>query len=299
MDGSDHFSPSMLRLLLFVAQTGNLTEAARACGVSQPAASKAIAKAEAQSGLALLRRDRRPLSLTAEGRILTDYAQRQSDMARAVHHVLEESRVRGRGVVRIASFGPSASTRILPGLVAAATRRHPMLSVEISESPDQLSLQALRDGLVDFAIAVEDDAADLEMIVLARDQMVALVPSGDPLAQVATVDAATLSRRDFILTKGGSEPLVRAWFARTGHEPNVRHGIQQITSILAMVRAGMGVSMIAEMAVPETHAGVAVVPLTPEQPRTICLARRQGSFASHAAKLLWGVAVERAQRHER
>lgn len=299
MDGSDHFSPSMLRLLLFVAQTGNLTEAARACGVSQPAASKAIAKAEAQSGLALLRRDRRPLSLTAEGRILTDYAQRQSDMARAVHHVLEESRVRGRGVVRIASFGPSASTRILPGLVAAATRRHPMLSVEISESADQLSLQALRDGLVDFAIAVEDDAADLEMIVLARDQMVALVPSGDPLAQVATVDAATLSRRDFILTKGGSEPLVRAWFARTGHEPNVRHGIQQITSILAMVRTGMGVSMIAEMAVPETHAGVAIVRLTPEQPRTICLARRQGSFASHAAKLLWGVAVERAQRHER
>jgi DNA-binding transcriptional LysR family regulator len=299
MDESDHFSPSMLRLLLFIAQTGNLTEAARACGVSQPAASKAIARAETQSGLALLRRDRRPLSLTAEGRILAEYAQRQLDMARAVKHVLEESRVRGRGVVRIASFGPSASTRILPGLVAAATRRHPMLNVEISESADQLSLLALRDGLADFAISVEDDAPDLEMIVLERDKLVTLVPSGDPLAQCVAVDAATLSRRDFILTKGGSEPLVRAWFARTRHEPSVRHSIQQITSILAMVRAGMGVSMIAEMAVPETHAGVAVVPLMPEQPRAICLARRQGSFASHAAQLLWSVAAERAQRHER
>lgn len=298
MDQSDPFSPSTLRLLLLVAQTGNLTEAARACGVSQPAASKAIARAEAQSGLALMRRDRRPLSLTAEGRILADHAQRQADMARALNQLLEESRGRGRGVVRIASFGPSASTHILPGLVAAVTRRHPMLSVEISESADQLSLLALRDGLADFAIAVQNDAPDLEMIVLARDQLVALVPLGDPLAQPGAVDAATLSQRDFILTKGGSEPLVRAWFARSGHEPSVRHRIQQITSILAMVRAGMGVSMIAEMAVPETHAGVAVVPLTPEQPRTICLARRQGSFAFHAAKLLWSVASERAKSHE-
>lgn len=294
LDGSDYFSPSTLRLLVLVAQTGNLTEAARVCGISQPAASKAIARAEVQSGLALVRRDRRPLSLTAEGRILADYAQRQEGMALAARRALEESRVQGRGTVRIASFGASASTHILPGLVAAVTRRRPMLRVEISESADQLSLQALRDGLADFAIAVQHDAPDLEMIPLARDRLVALVRLDDPLAQAGTADAATLSQRDFILTKGGSEPLVRAWFARTGHEPSVRHCIQQITSILAMVRAGMGVSMVAEMAVPETHAGVAVIPLTPEQPRVICLVRRQGSFASHAAELLWRAALDRS-----
>ena len=100
--------------------------------------------------------------------------------------------------------------------------------------------------------------------------------------------------REGATAKGGSEPLVRAWFARTGHEPSVRHNIQQITSILAMVRTGMGVSVIAEMAVPDTHAGVAVIPLTPEQPRVICLARRHGSFASHAAELLWNTAIVRS-----
>ncbi|MCY1230286.1 Hca operon transcriptional activator HcaR [compost metagenome] len=295
LEGSDYFSPSTMRLLLLVAQTGNLTEAARVCGISQPAASKAIARAEAQSGIALVRRDRRPLSLTAEGLILADYAQRQGDLALAARRAIEESRVQGRGLVRIASFGASASTHILPGLVAAVTRRRPLLRVEISESADQISLQALRDGLADFAIAVQSDAPDLEMISLARDRLVALVRLGDPLALAGKVDAATLSQREFILTKGGSEPLVRAWFARTGHEPSVRHNIQQITSILAMVRAGMGVSVIAEMAVPDTHAGVAVVPLAPEQPRVICLARRQGSFASHAAELLWNTAADRSK----
>lgn len=289
------FPPTVLRLLLQIVHTGNLTEAARACGISQPAASKALARAETQSGLALVRRDRRPLSLTVEGQILADHAHRQEQMTQAVCRALEESRAQGRGTVRIASFGASASTHILPGLVAAVNRRRPLLRVEISESADQPSLQALRDGLTDFAIAVQDDAPDLEMIPLARDRLVALVRQDDPLARAGKVDAATLSQRDFILTKGGSEPLVRTWFARTGHEPSVRHNIQQITSILAMVRSGMGVSVIAEMAVPETHAGVAVIPLAPEQPRVICLARRQRSFASHAAELLWKAASDKAR----
>jgi DNA-binding transcriptional LysR family regulator len=293
--GFGEFAPSMLRLLRRVAETGNLTEAARACGISQPAASKAIARAEAQSGLTLVRRDRRPLCLTAEGRILADYAQRQDDLARAVCRALEESRAHGRGLARIASFGASASTHILPGLVAAATRRRPALQVEISEDAAQPPLQALRDGAVDFAIAVETDAPDLEMVPLASDRLVALVRRDDPLAGRPIVDAAMLSRCDFIMTKGGSEALVRAWFALTGHEPSVRHSIQQITAILAMVRAGMGVSVIAEMAVPESHATVAVLPLEPAQPRVICLARRQGSFASHGAEIFWQVALERSR----
>ena len=136
-DGAHDLPYAALRLLRQIGQTGNLTEAARACGISQPAASKAIARAEAQIGLALVRRDRRPLCLTAEGRVLADYAQRQEDMARTVRRALEESRVLGRGLVRIASFGASASTRILPGLVAAVTRRRPMLRVAISENPAQ------------------------------------------------------------------------------------------------------------------------------------------------------------------
>lgn len=285
---------TVLRLLRRIGETGNLTEAARACGISQPAASKAIARLEAQAGLAMVRRDRRPLCLTAEGRILAAFGQRQEDLARAAEHALAESRFQGRGLVRIASFGPSASTHILPGLIAAATRRHPALRAELAEEPDQQALQALRDGAVDFAMTVETDAPDLETVPLARDRLVALVRQGDPLAVRAEVDAATLAQCDFILTKGGSEPLVRAWFAQTGYAPRVRHSIQQITSILAMVRAGMGVSVIAQMAVPESHQGVSLLALAPEQPRIICLARRVGSFASHAAELLWHHASVRA-----
>lgn len=292
-DPLEGLPPLSLRLLPLLQRTGNLSEAARLLEVSQPAASKALAKAEAACALALVSRGRRPIALTAEGRILAEHAERQEELARLTARRLEECRAQGSGLVRIASFGASASTHILPELVAAVARRHPALLIEISESADQPSLQALRDGLVDFAMAVENTDADLEMVALKRDRLVALIRADDPLARRATLDARTLAALPFIMTKGGSEPLVRAWFARGGAEPSIRHSIQQITSILALVRAAMGVSIIAETAVPETHGGVAVVPLAPGFPRTICLARRTGGFPSHAAEIVWRMANER------
>lgn len=290
----ERIPPLALRLLPLLEQLGNFSEAARALNVSQPAASKAIARAEEVCGLALVVRGRRPAALTAEGRILAEHAVRQDELAQHTARRLQESRAHGSGIVRISSFGASASTHILPGLVAAVARRRAAVLVEITERTDEPALQSLRDGLVDFAIVVENDEPDLELMPLARDRLVALIRAKDPLAQRATLDAKTLAAPPFVLSKGGSEPLIRAWFARSGHEPSIRHAIQQITSILAMVRAGMGVAIIAEMAVPETHAGVAVVPLSPGFPRTICLARRVGGFASHAAEIVWHTAAERA-----
>ncbi|KIZ47871.1 MULTISPECIES: LysR family transcriptional regulator [Rhodopseudomonas] len=283
-----------LRLLPLLERYGNFSEAARALEVSQPAASKAIARAEALCGVALVVRGRRPVVLSAEGRILAEHALRQDELAQQTARRLHDSRAHGSGLVRIASFGASASTHILPGLVAAIARRRAALLIEILERTDQPALQALRDGLVDFSIVNDNDDPDLELMPLARDRLVALIRAKDPLAQRATLDAKALSSPPFILSMGGSEPLIRAWFARGGHEPSIQHSIQQITSILAMVRAGMGVAIIAEMAVPETHAGVVTVPLAPGFPRTICLARRIGGFASHAAEIVWDTAAERA-----
>ncbi|MFG1377490.1 LysR family transcriptional regulator [Xanthobacter autotrophicus] len=283
-----------LRLLPLVERLGNLTEAARALDVSQPAASKAIVRAEEICGLALVMRGRRPMALTAEGRILAEHAERQDELARLTARRLDDCRAQGDGLVRIASFGASASTHILPQLVAAVGRRFSRLQIEITENTDQPTLQALHDGRVDFATIVETEDPDLDLLPLKQDHLMALVRTGDPLARRRTLDAPTLAAAPFIMTKGGSEPLVRAWFTRGGHEPMIRHSIQQITSILALVRAGMGVSIIAETAVPETHAGVTVTPLEPSFPRTLCLARRAGSFASHAAEIVWRMAAERA-----
>ncbi|PZQ48135.1 MAG: LysR family transcriptional regulator [Rhodovulum sulfidophilum] len=289
----DRIPTSLWRLLPRIARAGSLSLAARASGISQPAATKLILRAEEICGVALLRRDRRPLELTAEGLLLLDFAERRNALAAQAQDRLREGRGAGRGLARIASFGASASTHLLPGLVDHVARRWPGLRVEITEDTDRPALRALSDGLVDFATTLDHEDWTLELIPMAHDRLIALVRADDALAGRDRLDAASLADRPFILTRGGSEPLLREWFARQGLEPRVSHRIQQITSILAMVRAGMGVSVIAEMAVPETHDGVVAVPLSPGFPRTICLARRAGSFGSLAAERVWRL----AERH--
>lgn len=287
MDISFQIPDLAWRLLIGLRDHGNMTLAARQLGVSQPAATKALQKAEQILGVPLLRRDTRPLQLTEEGQTLADYALQRRHLDEVMLRRLETVRRTGVGLVRIASVGPSSSTRILPRLLAQIARHLPDIEIEIAELRDYEALEALDSGTADFATLLGADAARLESLPLAEDRLVALLPEAHPLALKHSVSVTDLAGQAFIMTKGGSEPLIRDWFRTAQQSPDVRHSVLQLTSILALVRAGLGVSMIAEMAVPESHPGIRVVALAPEQPRAIYLCRRPGSFASHAADRSW------------
>ena len=185
-------------------------------------------------------------------------------------------------------FAPHAfSTRILPPLVKRLRKRFPEIEIEIVELTDEDTRRALKDGFVDFATLAGWEDLELEYIPLAEDRLVGLLPERHPMAKMTSVTPQDLAEEEFIMTKGGSEPLVRDWFRSKSAEPNVRHTALQLTSILAMVRAGFGLSVVAEMAVPESHPQVSIVPLEPVQVREIYLCARKGSFSSHAAKQVW------------
>ncbi|WP_343565333.1 LysR family transcriptional regulator [Kiloniella sp. b19] len=280
--------PALVPQLLHALKLhGNMSLAAQKLGVSQPAASKALQRAEKLLGLELIRRDHRPLRLTAEGEILADYAERLSNLNSLLAKRLERARKLDGGLIRIASFGASSSTKILPRMLARIARHYPGVQIEMLEMPDPEALESLQDGRVDFAVFIDPGLEELETLPLAQDRLVALIPEGHALSENFFVTTSELAKQAFIMTKGGSEPLIRKWFDRSDDEPDVRHTAVQLTSILAMVKAGLGVSVIAEMAVPENHPGVRIMPLSPEQPRPVCIARQHGSFASRAAEKIW------------
>ena len=280
--------PSLVpKLLLQLLALGSITDAALVLGVSQPAASKALRRAEDVLGFALVRRDSRPLLLTEEGRLIAEFAKKQELQGGVLLRQLRLIQKDGAGQVKVASFGASASTHILPSLIHAISQHLPQVKIEISEFTDEGALLALREGRVDFAIAVEREYLDLDIIPVFTDRMVALVHEDDPLSQLPVLSAVDIEDRDFILSKGGSEALIREWFKLSKSRLKEKHTIVQLTSILALIRAGLGVSIVAELAVPESHPSVNVIPLAPEYPRNICVAKRSGCFSSNAARLTW------------
>lgn len=278
---------AMARALALIEETGSVSEAARVLGITQPAVSKGIAQLEKRFAVALLVRGARPLLLTEEGQALAAYA-RQADLLqdRALGHLQDMRRDRA-GSVRLGSFGSSASFHILPRLLGAFGRRYPAIGVEILEFPDEELQAVLRDGGVDAAILSDPDKDDLDILPLVSDELVALVPDSHRLAGRPALRAEDLCADPFILTKGGSAPLVEKWFATAGHAPRVAHTILQVNSILALVRAGLGVSIIARLALPPQPDDVKVLPLLPVAPRSIVLARLNRTHRSRAVQSFW------------
>ncbi|MEM9632721.1 MAG: LysR family transcriptional regulator [Pseudomonadota bacterium] len=278
---------TIARALQLIQETGSVSEAARSLDVSQPAVSKGISQLEKRFGTPLLQRGSRPLDLTEEGQVIADYAQRAGLLQKQVLQNLNESASNRVGTVRLGSFGSSASFQILPKTLAAFARRYPGISVEILEFPDGELRQMLEDGIVDMAVMTVPQEDGLEVVPVATDKLVAILEIGHPLAEKLSVSAAELAEYPFILTKGGSGPMVAGWFAAEGETPKTVHTILQINSILALVEAGLGVSVIAELALPESAGNYHVLPLQPEAPRSIGFVRKEKTARSAAVERFW------------
>jgi DNA-binding transcriptional LysR family regulator len=278
---------TIARALNLIEETGSLSEAARMLSVTQPAISKGIAQLEKRLGTPLVRRGSRPLDLTEEGKALAQYAV-QADLLRdRALKELSDAKSSRSGTVRLGSFGSSASFHILPRMLAAFARRFPGISVEVTEYPDVELRQVLEDGLVDLAVMTVPTEENLETLPIATDKLVALVSADHPLADRKSVLAADMAQYPFIMTKGGSGPLVEKWFASAGQEPKVVHTILQVNSIVALVKAGLGVSIIAELALPKPSHDCRILQLGPKAPRSIGFVRTERTARSRAVERFW------------
>ena len=278
---------SVARALNLIRSLGSVSEAARDLGVSQPAISKSIAQLEKSLGTPLLRRGCRLLGLTEEGAVVADYAQRADLLQNQVLTRLDDARSNRTGTGRLGSFGSSASFQILPRALSDFARAYPAIRLEILEFPDAELEQALEDGIVDLAIMSAPDRDVFEIASVTSDRLVGLASERHPLASHEPVTPDEMAGYPFILTKGGSAPLVERWFAAAGTAPRVAHTILQVNSILALVEADLGVSIIAEMALPKRQGQYRVLTLSPDAPRSFGFVRKSETARSFAAEQFW------------
>lgn len=130
--------------------------------------------------------------------------------------------------------------------------------------------------------------------------LVALVPKDHPLARRRAVALAELCDSPFIMTEAGCAALIEPLFTSAGLAPQVRYRIAQVITILGMVERGDGVSIVAELALPdrltETYGGLVKLPLKPAARRRVGLAVRDLRQATPAAKAFLQVARDVASR---
>jgi DNA-binding transcriptional LysR family regulator len=260
-----------LRAFHAVAERRSFSEAALALGYAQSVVSHHVAALEQEFGLTLVDRARRPVGLTEAGERLREHA------AIVLGHVAtaeEELRALAgllAGTVRVGAF-LSACTSFVPPALGRFQAAHPDVEIRLEQLEPAPALRRLRAGELDIAIvwAVPDepdlsDEDGFERRFLADDPYRIVLPPQHRLARRRQVDLADLARERFIGPPVEVAPGYRAMIDRlcgeAGFTPDLRYIVRDVTVGRAIVAAGLGVTLITDLAVDEPRPDVAVRPV--------------------------------------
>lgn len=274
---------TQLEIFSQVAELRGFTLAAHQLGISQSAVSHAMKLLEQELGVELLRRHQSQVELSDIGEQLLLRARAMLGLANTMRQEAADARGMKRGTLRIGSFGPTSSIKLLPNILRHYRQAHPGIEVHVDEGPDRQVVQWLEERRIDIGFVVLPEER-FDTFALIEDQMVALLPAAHPLATRSELSLKALCADPFILTEAGSSELVSRLFNAARLQPNIRYRCSQLLSTLETVSRGDAITVIAEGSLPDSpHPGYVKIPLSPAVKRQVGLAVLDQRQASPAA----------------
>jgi len=277
-----------LRYFCAIAETGSFSRAAQQTHVSQPSLSQQIRKLEDELGARLFDRLGRSIRLTELGQAFLPRARAVLRDLEAARGEVAERKTAIEGNVCVGVI-PTIAPYFLPPLLAAFTRKYPDVRLTVVEEITPLLLEKLRAGSVDVAIValpLNVRGHEFESVPLADEKLFAVLPRAHALAGRRRIRLDDLRDDPFLLLRDGHcfrETAVAAC-KRARLHPQIVFESGQFSSILSMVSAGLGVSIVPAMAV-EDRAGCRFIPLADERAeRTIGAVTLKGRSRTRASE---------------
>ncbi|MER7464356.1 LysR family transcriptional regulator [Streptomyces sp. NPDC097981] len=266
-----------LRVLRAVAGTGSFSAAARELGCTQPAVSQQMKALEQSAGTPLLVRAGREMRLTQAGTALVRHAAGiLAGLTAAEEEVAAIAGLRA-GRVRLVSF-PSGSSTLVPTALAAMRAEHPGTRISLVEAEPPRSVEMLREGDCDLALAFRyggatGSAAEWEDLVvrpLLTDRLVGLVPEGHRLSGAERVGMAELADEPWIAGCPRCRRHLVEVCEAAGFTPRIDFATDDYPAVVGLVGAGLGVAVLPELAVESVRAkGVSTVAVEPAVEREV------------------------------
>ncbi|MFJ7155724.1 LysR family transcriptional regulator [Streptomyces sp. NPDC101118] len=254
-----------LRVLRAVAATGSFSAAARELGCTQPAVSQQMKALEQSAGTPLLIRTGREMRLTQAGEALVRHAAGiLAGLTAAEEEVAAIAGLRA-GRVRLVSF-PSGSSTLVPKALAAMRADNPGTRVSLVEAEPPRSVEMLREGDCDVALAFRYTGAagsgpaeweDLVVRPLLTDRLVGLVPEQHPLAGAERVGMAELAGEPWIAGCPRCRRHLVEVCEGVGFTPRIDFATDDYPAVVGLVGAGLGVAVLPELAVESVRTGAA------------------------------------------
>lgn len=278
-------TPAQLQAFVTLAQVNSFTSTAMMLGITQSAVSHAIKSLEDELGISLFVRGKADIVLTEAGKEIVSKAHAVLGLNESIKQTANEARNLQQGVLKIGSFGPSFSARLLPIILNEYRRRYPNIKVYVEEGEDQQVMDWIDQRQVDLGSILLPER-DLDHIFLCTDKLSVILPTNHCLAVKPKISAQDISEYPFVLTQGSTGKLALEVFRQQKCQPDIRYKNIQIMSMLSLVADGAGVSITADLSIPSQLAinkQVATRPLHPLVEREIGLGMQNSEQLSPAA----------------
>jgi DNA-binding transcriptional LysR family regulator len=260
-----------LRYFVAVAEELQFSRAALRLHVAQPALSQQIQQLERELGVQLLARTKRRVALTDPGAAFLQEARRTLAASDTAVRLARRAAAGETGRLRV-GYVDLATWLSFPAILRAYRERFPEVEVTLTELHREPQREALLRGELDVGFfSLKPNEAGLLGECVAVDPLVAALPHGHPSAGKARVPLRALAEEPWVLfpreLRTNYVELVLGYCGAAGFVPRVVQEASQLHTLVGLVSAGVGVSLLPASVVAAPRAGVSCRPLSGTQPR--------------------------------
>jgi DNA-binding transcriptional LysR family regulator len=235
-----------LEIIRAIAETGSFTAAGHKLHVSQSAISRQILLLEDELKEPVFLRVGRRIRITPAGESLLQLSHRVFQDLKDTTAGITDSQESLRGTIRLLG-GMTVCLYVFPSLLTELKRQHPDVDVKVMSASSEHCLQKLRAGVGDIALlTLPVDQPDLVNVPALQEELLLVTAARHPLSRKRKVLPLDLVRQPFVLFESGSNTrrTIDEFFMTARIEPQIVMETENVEIIKAMVRNGLGISII-------------------------------------------------------
>lgn len=264
-----------LEILISAVDLGSFSKASETVGYTQSGLTHLVDALEKEIGIKLTKRTHKGVSLTENGQILMpfirDFIASNAKLENAIKNINEKR----NDTIRIAAYS-SIAMHWMPEILYRFRRLCPDTTVELRMVDHALEpFELLRDGKTDVIFASRQEGYNCKWTPLYKERMFAILPKNHPAGSDEEYPITDFRECDFIMPWGRFDIEINSAFAKAGVEIKKSQPKVDDETVIRMVGAGLGVSMMSELMIRGRTDDVKCIPVTP------CVTRELGMGVSH------------------
>lgn len=267
-----------LEILIAIAETGSLTEAAHSVSLTQSAVSHSLNRLESELGVTLVDRGRQGATLTHIGEVILLHARQVLDRMEVIRQIAARERGVIAGKLRFGAV-PNIGAQLLTGIIRDFQIQHPQIDLVLFEgSPPEL-MTWLDEGIIDVGTVILPDAY-AHTVPLAHNDIHLMMSAQHPLAGQSgnePVALNTLQDEALIGPKAVYEMIRQLLQLQAVRLPPLRYDVSNYSTIFSMVRENLGIALVPGQLVDAPPAGLVIRPIEPLLTLDVYLAGRNQS----------------------